>query len=160
MLPNSYYVKNRATVPAGGPDIQEDRCIHDPMYSILFFPERENLLLELIKLGIAIIHKRYSIVEKHRVFGLLETIADNDIRLYTALVWIYKERSFMKAIEDRYDHKGIFGVGDVNHFHSFVGMIGKFVDQTDQFHYDPTNIMEIVEKFVIAARVQYMVGPF
>jgi hypothetical protein len=66
----------------------------------------------------------------------------------------------MTAIEAAYDHEGIFGKEDVNHFHSFVGLIGKFVDDTMEFAYDPSNIMEIVDNFVTAARGQYMMGPF
>jgi len=161
MFSNKFYVKNRAIVPPDSTrDVHQERCDHDPLYCIIFFPERrQNLLLEFVKLGIAIIHKRYSIKEEHRVFGLLKTINDPDIRLFAVLFWIYKERSFMRAIEAEYDQKGMFGTDDINHFHSFVGLVGRFIDQTMQFPYDANNIMEMLDKFVAAVRLEYVTGP-
>jgi hypothetical protein len=94
------------------------------------------------------------------VFGLLKTINDHDIRLFVVLNWMYRERSMREAIEREYDQKGIFGKDDINHFHSFVGLIGKFVDQTVQFPYDPSNVMDIVENFIKAAKLEYMMGPY
>jgi len=156
MKTNKYFVQNRAITHE---EIHEKRCEHDPIYSLLFFPKRGELI-KFVDVGIQVICKKYKFVEEHRVFRLVRSINDDTVRIFTVLVLICWETGFRTAIEESYDHQGLFGANDVNHFRSFVGKIDRFVDQTIKFSYDHTNIMEIIENFVAAARAEYMMGPF
>jgi hypothetical protein len=142
------------------------RCHGDPMYTILFYPEEENLLSEYIKLCTKVVIKRYQIKDAEilRVFKLLETI-DNDpiIRKFALLFFINWETNLAKGLEDAFDEtkKGtLYEENAKKHYNAFVGKMEEFVDKTVKFAYTKYNVIEMVTEFEKAARLEYVMGPF
>lgn len=159
---NKYYNEHAATTNI---DIHGKRCDGDPCYSIMFFPERENLLNNLIKTAILAIKKKYGthIVNNKkicRIFGLLETIDDNEPKLFAIFFMIYWERNIANNIEEAFNGTGIFGINDKQHFKNFVCKLHDFIEKTIVFSYDKNNIIEIITRFVEAAKLEYIMGPF
>ncbi len=162
MKTNKFFVQNRATTHV---DIHDNRCEHDPMYTMLFFPDRERLLFTFTEVAISVIQKRYGkqIMEDKtisRIFGLLLSINDNEPRLLFILFAIYWERNIAKAIEEAFDGKGLFEEQDRHHFQLFISKMGEFVEKTIKFKYDKHNAIEIIDNYNSASRIEYVMGPF
>jgi hypothetical protein len=142
-----------------------NRCNGDPMYTILFYPEEENLLLEYIKLCTKVVIKRYQIKDKEilRVFELLETIDDSVVRKFALLFFIHWETNLAKGLEDAVDETKkttLYQEEAKKHYNAFVGKMGEFVEKTVKFAYTKYNIIEVVNEFEKAARLEYVMGPF
>ena len=157
---NRFYNEHSATTTI---DIHGKRCEGDPCYSIMFFPERE--LDKLIKTAILAIKKKYGDRIKNnkkicRIFGLLETIDDNEPKLFAIFFMIYWERTIANTIEEAFNGTGMFGRNDKQHFKNFVCRLHDFIEKTIAFSYDKNNIIEIVTNFVAAAKLEYVMGPF
>jgi len=132
---------------------------NDAIFTLLFYPEREAK--GLLDTAIAVIRKRYGerILQTRaiaRVFHLLQTIPDHTVRLFALLFMIHWEPSIAKELEVL---PGMFGSDQTTHFRAFMIQIGAFTDKTLQFHYNAFNAIEVVDKFVEAAKLEYVMGP-
>jgi len=145
--------------------MSKNKCNGDPIFTILFYPEEENLLEEYIKLCTKVVIKRYQIKDEEilRVFKLLETIDDPIVRKVACMFFLVWENNLAKGLEDAFDEKStstLFKEKAKEHYYAFVGKMGEFVEKTVTFAYTKHNVIEVINEFERNARLEYTLGPF
>lgn len=149
----------------GEKDIHANRCKGDPIYKLCFFPQEDGFSREFVQRGIEYIHKRYGSAIRNdvvisRIFGLLQTIDDEDARFMAIIFMCVWESQLKKVMEEYFSmHTStIFGIKSKECYRDFMVRVDVFVRQTIHSNYNPTNIIEIVRNFKSACIQTYMIG--
>lgn len=122
----------------------------DPVFTLLYYPERE--MDEFLDTAIKVVQKRYgerihTRTISRAIFDQLQRIPDNTVRLFALIFMMQWETSLST------------GISDTPHFRAWLARIDRFIDMTVQFKYNKFNVIEIVENFVEAAKLEYVMGP-
>ena len=122
----------------------------DPVFTLLYYPERD--VDEFLDTAIKVVQKRYGDRIRTRtisraIFDQLQRIPDNTSRLFALIFMMQWETSLSS------------GISDTPHFRAWLARIDHFIDMTVQFKYNKFNVMEIVDNFVEAAKLEYTMGP-
>lgn len=121
----------------------------NPMFNMLFYPEREEILADTLKCGIDMIQKRYGI--DNRIFQLLRETNDDKIRKFAVLFILAWEKPLADGIAEHQPDK--------NHYHAFLTKMLQWVDHFCLRNYSDVNIDATVEEFVRIAKFEWTMGP-
>lgn len=151
--------------------IHSERCQHDPMYRLLYFPnDLENGMAfvdHCTRNAIDIINKRYgeriqAESKIQHVFDLLRETHDVHIKVFFVLFVLHWECDpFANAFVQMYsENGGIFGSESTTHFRKFMSTkISAFVEQALNAAYNKFNIISMIDDFHRGASLEYVMGP-
>ena len=132
-------------------NIHEKRCNGDPIYTLLFFPTREDFLDKLVLCAVQVLEKRYGqrlmrIPVIKRVLQLLQNIDFHEGQFVALVCIIHKETSLTHAVANMYTNapETLFGEESRAHYYRFMATMGEYVDKTLKFPYNKTNSMETI----------------
>lgn len=137
--------------------LHKDRCDQEALYNLFFFPAYNSFLDDFLECSLRVIEKKYgSALSKclsvKRAIRLLREIHDDQtIRRFAILFLVEWETELKKALEEQTSRK--------DHFRAYIAHINGFVEKTIRFSYNRHNIIEIVDEFERAARLEYIMGP-
>ena len=128
----------------------EKKSEDNPIFNILFYPEREDVLKETLQCAIELVRKRYKI--DSRIFELLLQIDDDEtVRKFAVIFIIVWEAQLANGIAECYQ--------DQNRFKGFTSKMLQWVDHFCFRNYSDVNIIETIEEFVRLAKLEWAMGP-
>lgn len=161
-------------------NVHEARCENDPMYHLLFFPDKRLQMSDnsnpcyvdhLLKSAIDILRKRYgqTFEQSRWIAHVLPMLLDTTItdvvpKIFAICFMLKKEPTLASAIADLYDDADeqgtdMFAKGGSNHFYAFLRYMRFCIEQHLNNANNKYTVAQELRGFVQHMRVQYMIGP-
>lgn len=144
--------------------IHVERCARDPMYHLCYFPTKGDFQRQLLDKCIQIIHKKYGSAIRddaliQRIFRLLNEYNDPQAMFLALMFIMVWETDVSKAMGELFDVSQdytLHGNASREHYRKFLQTANGYVENTLQFPYNKTNILETTKKFKEACVLAYM----
>lgn len=166
-------------------DVHTDRCVADPMYQLLLFPEEElpvyapssgallytTTFVDRLLEGIhGMLQKRYgeSFQQEVLITRLFEVLlkreaCDAPIKVFALLFLIKWEPSVCELMRELYDTEStnsVFEEKGVEQYNTLLKLLDHWVEQTINYPFSQFSIVQLVQNFLDACTREYIMGPF
>lgn len=164
--------------------IHEKRCMADPIYQLLLFPNDPlpvydehtgqlmytTTFIDRILSGVKdMLKKRYGealeqeTLIKSMFAELSRSGCDSRIKVFVLMFIIKWEPCVCELIRDLYDtdmQGSLFGEEAIEQYNALLKLLDKWVAQTVDYPFSQFSIVQLVTNFVDACTQEYIMGPF
>lgn len=148
----------------GSEEVHTARCEADPLYHLLYFPERDEFSAIFLDKCIALLHKKYGPTVTQddliqHVFELLHKIDDHDARIVAILCILAWEQEVANVVlESLQPQQSLHGSMTTLHYRKFRAWLSQVVPQLIQRPFNENNVIQEISLFKDACIQQHWLG--